>query len=55
MPGQKTTFLLVDDHGDLRLILSIVLIKEGYRVRSTEDGFSAFCVIRSKVRDIVAA
>jgi DNA-binding NtrC family response regulator len=54
MPGQKAKFHLVDDDGDLRLVLSIVLT-QGYRVRSTEDGFSAFCEIRSKVPDIISS
>jgi DNA-binding NtrC family response regulator len=55
MPGQKANLHLVDDDGDLRLVLSILLTQEGCRVRSTEDGFSAFCEIWSKVPDILSS
>lgn len=55
MPGQTADSHLVDDDGDLHLVSSIVLIQEGYRVRSTEDGFSAFCEIRNKVPDIISS
>lgn len=55
MPGQKANSHPVYDDGDLRLVSSIVLTQEGYRVRSTEDGSSAFCQTWNKVPDIISS
>jgi CheY-like chemotaxis protein len=53
MPGPSTEILVVDDDPDLRQLLSLVLLKLGYTVRSVEDGFSALAAIRTTVPDVL--
>jgi CheY-like chemotaxis protein len=48
-----TSVLIVDDDPILRQLLSIVLSKSGYAVRSAHDGFSALVEIRADVPDIL--
>lgn len=53
MSALKTTVLLVDDDPAIRHLLSIILTKSGYEVRSAQDGFSALAAIRHKIPDIL--
>jgi CheY-like chemotaxis protein len=53
MPGPRIEILVVDDDPDLRQLLSLVLLKLGYAVRSVEDGFSALAAIRTAVPDVL--
>ena len=45
--------LLVEDDGDLRIVLSAVLAQSGYQVRTAWDGVSALLEIEAGVPDIV--
>jgi CheY-like chemotaxis protein len=53
MSSHKTTLLLVDDDDALRHLLSLILTKSGYEVRSAQDGFSALAAIREEVPNIL--
>jgi CheY-like chemotaxis protein len=53
MSTHKTTLLLVDDDDALRHLLSLILAKSGYKVRSAKDGFSALAAIREEVPEIL--
>ena len=53
MAAQKTTLLLVDDDPGIRHLLSTILTKSGYEVRSAQDGFSALAAIRHEIPDIL--
>lgn len=52
MPG-RTSLLVVDDDIQLRRSLSTLFAEMGYRVRSSEDGFSALVEIEKEIPDIV--
>ena len=45
--------LIVEDDVQLRLLLSAILAQAGYKVRTTEDGFSALAEIRTEAPDIL--
>ena len=47
--------LLVDDDGDLRVVLSAMLAQTGYQVRTAWDGVSALLEIETGVPDIVVS
>jgi CheY-like chemotaxis protein len=53
MSALKTTVLLVDDDPAIRNLLSIILTKSGYEVRSAQDGFSALAALRHEIPDIL--
>jgi CheY-like chemotaxis protein len=53
MPTIKNKLLLVEDDADLRILLTAILIRSGYRVRATEDGFSALAEIRADPPDVI--
>jgi CheY-like chemotaxis protein len=53
MSKRKTRVLLVDDDPSLRQLLTAVLTRLGYAVRSAHDGFSALAAIRTVVPDIL--
>lgn len=53
MPATGNTVLIVDDDPCVRELLSYVLTKSGYRVRTAEDGFTALVEIRKDVPDIL--
>src|ERR1700679_2483776 len=53
MSARKTTVLLVDDDHAIRNLLSIILTKSGYEVRSAQDGFSALAALRHETPDIL--
>jgi DNA-binding NtrC family response regulator len=53
MSALKTTVLLVDDDHAIRHLLSIILTKSGYEVRSAQDGFAALAAIRHEIPDIL--
>jgi len=53
MSSQKTTVLLVDDDHAIQYLLSLILTKSGYEVRSAQDGFSALAAIRHEIPDIL--
>src|ERR1700679_2348494 len=53
MSARKTTVLLVDDDHAIRNLLSIILTKSGYEVRSAQDGFSALAALREEIPDIL--
>jgi DNA-binding NtrC family response regulator len=51
MPG-RVSLLIVEDDIQLRLSLSTLFAEMGYRVRSSEDGFSALVEIEKEIPDI---
>ena len=51
----KRSVLLVEDDGDLRLILAAMLIQTGYQVRTAWDGVSALLEIESGIPDIIVS
>jgi CheY-like chemotaxis protein/DNA-directed RNA polymerase subunit RPC12/RpoP len=53
MSKPKIDILVVDDDPALRQLLTLVLSKSGYAVRSAYDGFSALAAIRTAVPDIL--
>ncbi len=53
MPALRPNLLLVEDDPSLRMLLSTILTKSGYRVRASEDGFSALKRIRDETPEIV--
>ena len=53
MPALQPNLLLVEDDPSLRLLLSTILTQSGYRVRVSEDGFSALKRIRDEMPEIV--
>jgi CheY-like chemotaxis protein len=53
MPGVKAKLLVVDDEEPLRTSLSEIFTESGYRVRSTEDGFSGLREIRRDIPDVI--
>jgi CheY-like chemotaxis protein len=53
MPALKKNLLLVEDDVQLRILLSAILTRSGYRVREVEDGFSALAEIRAEIPDII--
>src|ERR1700728_1241485 len=55
MPTEKTSLLLVDDDIAICKLLSLMLAKSGYGVRSTADGFSALAEIRTEIPDILVS
>src|ERR1017187_9431187 len=50
-PAQN--ILIAEDDVKLRLLLSAILAQAGYKVRTTEDGFSALAEIRTEAPDIL--
>jgi CheY-like chemotaxis protein len=53
MSKSAISVLIVDDDPMLRQLLSVVLSKSGYAVRSAHDGFSALAEIRTALPDIL--
>jgi len=53
MPPEKASLLIVEDDISIRKLLSDTLAESGYKVRSTEDGFSALVELRSGSPDIL--
>jgi CheY-like chemotaxis protein len=53
MPGTRANLLLVEDDADLRVLLTAILSRAGYRVRAAEDGFAALVQIRAEMPDLV--
>jgi CheY-like chemotaxis protein len=53
MPALKTNILIVEDDVQLRTLLTAILNRSGYNVRTAEDGFSALAEIRLEMPDIV--
>ena len=53
MSKSMIEILIVDDDPALRQLLTLVLLKSGYAVRSAQDGFSALAAIRTAVPDIL--
>lgn len=52
MPPEKASLLIVEDDISIRKLLSDTLTEAGYKVRSTEDGFSALVELRGGIPDI---
>jgi CheY-like chemotaxis protein len=53
MPDAKPNLLIVEDDADLRVLLTAILSRAGYRVRAVEDGFAALVQIRAHMPDLV--
>lgn len=53
MPIEETGLLIVDDDARICALLSAILAKSGYWVRTAKDGFSALVEIRNEVPDIL--
>ena len=53
MSTPTQNILIVEDDVQLRLLLSAILAQAGYKVRTTEDGFSALAEIRTEAPDIL--
>ena len=53
MPTDKATLLLVEDDSSLLRLLSVILTREGYDVRTAQDGFSALGEIRAEIPDLL--
>jgi DNA-binding NtrC family response regulator len=53
MSAAKTKLLIVDDDNALRHLLSIILRRSGYEIRSANDGFSALAAIREEMPDVL--
>jgi len=53
MSKPRIEILIVDDDPSLQQLLTLVLTKSGYAVRSAQDGFSALAAIRTAVPDIL--
>jgi CheY-like chemotaxis protein len=53
MPDCKNNLLIVEDDVQLRILLTAILTKSGYRVRVAEDGFAALVQIRADVPDLI--
>jgi CheY-like chemotaxis protein len=51
----KRSVLLVEDDGDLRVILAAMLIQTGYQVRTAWDGVSALLEIETGIPDIIVS
>jgi CheY-like chemotaxis protein len=53
MPVEETSLLIVDDDNKICILLSAILAKSGYWVRTAKDGFSALVEIRNEIPDIL--
>jgi CheY-like chemotaxis protein len=53
MHTEKADLLIVEDDVPILALLSVILAKSGYRVRSAEDCFSALVEMRSEIPDII--
>ena len=53
MPVTRNNLLLVEDDARLRVLLTAILARFGYRVRSAEDGFGALAEIRADMPDLI--
>ncbi|MGO8720222.1 MAG: response regulator transcription factor [Acidobacteriaceae bacterium] len=53
MPIEETSLLIVDDDNRICTLLSAILSKSGYWVRTAKDGFSALVEIRNEIPDIL--
>lgn len=53
MPNVEANLLIVEDDVQLRVLLSETFASLGYKVRSTQDGFSALRELRSEIPDII--
>jgi CheY-like chemotaxis protein len=51
----KQSVLLVEDDGDLRIVLAAMLAQTGYQVRTAWDGVSALLEIDTVVPDIIVS
>jgi CheY-like chemotaxis protein len=51
----KRSVLLVEDDGDLRVILAAMLVQTGYLVRTAWDGVSALLEMESGIPDIIVS
>jgi CheY-like chemotaxis protein len=55
MPTHKSTLLLVEDDGDLRVALAALLAQTGYRVRTAWDGLSALLEMETCLPDVIVS
>jgi DNA-binding NtrC family response regulator len=53
MPETKSRLLIVDDDASIRVLLSQILVENGYGARSAADGLSALEEIRREAPEIV--
>jgi DNA-binding NtrC family response regulator len=53
MPETKASLLIVDDEPSIRVLLSQILVENGYGARSAADGISALEEIRREVPEIL--
>jgi CheY-like chemotaxis protein len=51
----KRSVLLVEDDGDLRVILAAMLVLAGYQVRTAWDGVSALLEIETGIPDLIVS
>jgi CheY-like chemotaxis protein len=51
----KRSVLLVEDDGDLRVILAAMLVQLGYQVRTAWDGVSALLEMEAGIPDIIVS
>ena len=49
----KANILVVEDDVEIRTLLSVILIKSGFKVRAAEDGFSALVELRAELPDMI--
>ena len=52
---RKRSVLIVEDEGDLRVILAAMLVQTGYDVRTAWDGVSALLEMESGTPDIIVS
>jgi DNA-binding response OmpR family regulator len=50
---RKRSFLIVEDEGDLRVILAAMLVQTGFDVRTAWDGVSALLEMETGIPDII--
>jgi CheY-like chemotaxis protein len=53
MPAKEVNLLIVEDDVHLRQLLSVILKRSGYRVRSAQDGFAGLAEIRAETPDVI--
>lgn len=53
MPENPPFVLLIDDDADLLKTMSAILTRNGYKVRTAKDGFSALAEMRDGVPDVI--
>jgi CheY-like chemotaxis protein len=55
VPVEVTNLILVDDDASICALLSAILSKSGYWVRTAKDGFSALAKMRNEIPDILVS